>query len=61
LRAVLGYAHADIVEEACVHVPVTSAMVGDDQLIHDLERRQQIAGVLERLASHVASGASHPS
>ena len=61
LRTVLGYAHADIVEEACVHVPVTSAMVGDDQLIHDLDRRQQIADVLARLAAHVASETTRPS
>ena len=61
LRTVLGYAHASIVEAACVHVPVTSAMVGDDQLIHDPERCQQIAGVLEQLAAHVASGMSRPS
>jgi chromate reductase len=58
LRTVLGYAHATIVEEACLHVPVTSAMVGDDQLIHDGAARDQIAGALRRLAAHVAAGTS---
>src|SRR5947207_3664982 len=33
LRKVLGYAHSVIVEEACVHIPVTSTMVGEDDQV----------------------------
>jgi NAD(P)H-dependent FMN reductase len=46
LRAVLGYAHADVVEQACVHVPVTSAMIGEDGLIADALARGQIVGAI---------------
>lgn len=33
LRTVLTYAHARIVEGACVHLPVTAGMIGDDGLV----------------------------
>ena len=35
LRKVLGYANANIIEAACAHIPVTSAMIDDDGLIGD--------------------------
>jgi NAD(P)H-dependent FMN reductase len=58
LRAVLGYAHAEVVEQACVHVPVTSALIGDGGLIVDPPVREQIAEALAvlvcRLAAHKA-------
>ena len=50
LRAVLGYAHARIVEEACVHVPVVPVMVGPDGLLEDLAARTLIAQSLLALA-----------
>ena len=46
----LGFAHATIVEAACVHVPVTDSMIDDHGLIADPEARTTIAGALERLA-----------
>jgi chromate reductase, NAD(P)H dehydrogenase (quinone) len=54
LRKVLGYAHSTIVEEACVHIPVTSTMVGDDDLIAEASVRREIARVLDLLVDHFA-------
>jgi NAD(P)H-dependent FMN reductase len=55
LRKVLGYAGADIVENACVRIPVERALVGPDGLVTDRDVRAQIAGALRRLAEHVAA------
>jgi chromate reductase len=55
LRKVLGYAHADIVEAACVRVPLERQMVGEDGLVADEDARNGIARALEELARHVAS------
>jgi NAD(P)H-dependent FMN reductase len=52
LRTVLGFAHATIVEAACVHVPITDAMIGADGLIVDPDTRKTIAHSLTTLASH---------
>jgi NAD(P)H-dependent FMN reductase len=46
LRTVLGYAHATIVEAACIAVPVTAPMVDDDGTVHDPGVRAQIAAAL---------------
>jgi chromate reductase len=50
LRRVLGYVGADIVERACVEVPVTSAMVSVDGLIADDSVRLRLSHTLETLA-----------
>jgi NAD(P)H-dependent FMN reductase len=55
LRKVLGYAGADIVEDACARIPVERALVGPDGLVTDEAVRCQIAGVLARLAQHAAA------
>ncbi len=55
LRKVLGYAGADIVEDACVRIPVDRALVGSDGLVTDAETRDQIAAAVGRLAEHAAS------
>jgi chromate reductase len=55
LRKVLGYAHATIVEEACLQIPVTAAMVHDDHLIADLAVRDSIAAALKEIATHIAA------
>jgi chromate reductase, NAD(P)H dehydrogenase (quinone) len=52
LRTVLGYAQADIVEAACLDVPVTSAMVDAGGLINDRVIRSRIADGLRALAAH---------
>ncbi len=53
LRKVLGYTGADIVEAACVQIPVPRDAIGDDGLVSDPALREQIAGVLTTLAAHV--------
>jgi NAD(P)H-dependent FMN reductase len=55
LRKVLGYAGADIVEEACARVPVERSLVGPDGLINDGAARSRIAAAVGRLAEHVAA------
>jgi NAD(P)H-dependent FMN reductase len=54
LRTVLGYVYADIVEMACVSIPVTRAAVGSDGLIAEPAIRDQIAATLKAIAEHVA-------
>ncbi|MGW2522610.1 NADPH-dependent FMN reductase [Streptomyces sp. NPDC001617] len=51
LRTVLGYTGADIVEPACVRIPVDRGRsVGPDGLIDDPEIRRQLGEVLALLA-----------
>lgn len=50
LRAVLGYAHATIVEAACAAIPVTSADVGEDGLVHGPDAQTRILAALQTLA-----------
>jgi len=60
LAKVLRYAGAEIVEAACVRVPVTRDMVGDDGLIGDVGARAAIATAVTALADHarVRAGAA---
>ena len=53
LRTVLGFAHATIVESACVHVPVTDALIDDEVLVTDPDARAKIADALGELARHL--------
>jgi NAD(P)H-dependent FMN reductase len=55
LRKVLQYAHAEIVDAACVRVPLERGMVGDDGLVSDGQARAGIARALQELARHVAA------
>jgi chromate reductase, NAD(P)H dehydrogenase (quinone) len=50
LRKVLTYSGADIVEQACLRVPLTRQMVGGDGLIEDAQARERIGHALEQLA-----------
>jgi NAD(P)H-dependent FMN reductase len=52
LRTVLGFAHATIVEDACVHVPVTESMIDADGLIAQPDTRAMIVDALTTLARH---------
>lgn len=54
LRKVLGYVHADIVERACVRVPLTRDAIGPDGLIDEPEAREDIATMLSVLVDEVA-------
>jgi NAD(P)H-dependent FMN reductase len=53
LHKVLRYAGARVVDDACVRVPVTRDMVGDDGLIADPAARDAIAAAVGRLATSV--------
>jgi NAD(P)H-dependent FMN reductase len=54
LRKVLGFVGADVVDGACVRVPLTRDAVGTDGTIVDRQIREQIATALTALAQHVA-------
>jgi len=58
LRKVLGYAGADVVEDACGRIPVERAQVGEDGLITDAAIRDQIAAVVGALAGHAVAAAA---
>jgi chromate reductase, NAD(P)H dehydrogenase (quinone) len=53
LRTVLSYAHARIIEAACVRIPVTGAMIGADGLVHDDTSRSALAGALAVVAGAI--------
>ncbi len=54
LRKVLGYVGADVVDSACVRVPLMRDAVGPDGTIVDPQIREQIGTALTALAQHVA-------
>jgi chromate reductase len=60
LRKVLGYASADIVDEACARVPVTREMVGPDGLVNAEPARTEIGAALARLVDHVRATGTPP-
>jgi chromate reductase, NAD(P)H dehydrogenase (quinone) len=53
LRRVLGYTGSDIVEDACVRVPVPRDAVGADGLVTDSAIRDVVAGAVAELDRHV--------
>jgi NAD(P)H-dependent FMN reductase len=55
LRAVLTYTGTDIVEAACVRLPVARGAVGPDGLVADPDVRDRVASVLATLARRVAA------
>jgi chromate reductase, NAD(P)H dehydrogenase (quinone) len=57
LRKVLGYVHADIVEEACARISLTRDAVDPNGTITDPAAREKIAETLATLARHVADRA----
>ena len=54
LRKVLGYVHAEVVEPACVRLPISRQMIGDDGLVHDAAVVEAVIEVVAVLADHVA-------
>jgi NAD(P)H-dependent FMN reductase len=52
LRRVLGYTGSDIVEEACVRVPVPRDAIGADGLVADPAIQEVVAGAVAALAGH---------
>lgn len=59
LRKVLGYVHADIVEDACARVPVTRDAIAGRGTIANDSIRQQIAAALATLCEHVLDRDDH--
>jgi NAD(P)H-dependent FMN reductase len=55
LAKVLRYAHADIVEAACVRVELTRQDVGESGLVEEQAARQKIAGSLAALVAHAGA------
>ncbi|GAA0963931.1 NADPH-dependent FMN reductase [Actinocorallia libanotica] len=55
LRTVLGYTGADVVENACVRLPVDRGMVGADGLIADPAVRRELTEVLGLLVGDRAA------
>ena len=55
LRKVLGYVHADIVEHACVRIPVPRQAAGPDGTIADPAIRREIANALETLVAELVA------
>lgn len=55
LRTVLGYAHAEVVEDACADIPITPAALGADGLVDDAAIRDRLGAVLATLAAVVGA------
>jgi chromate reductase, NAD(P)H dehydrogenase (quinone) len=55
LRKVLGYVHAEIVEEACTRIPLTRDAVGSDGTIAEPSARGEIGETVAALVRHVAA------
>jgi chromate reductase, NAD(P)H dehydrogenase (quinone) len=58
LAKVLGYVGADVVEQACLRLPLTRDAIDPNGVIADPEVRRQIAGVLGRLQRHAQDSSS---
>lgn len=54
LRKVLGYAHAALIEAACVDVPITAAMVGDDGVVAEASAQARISQAIAVLVRHAS-------
>jgi chromate reductase, NAD(P)H dehydrogenase (quinone) len=54
LRKVLGYVHADIVEEACARIPVTSDLIASDGTVTDSATREKLGEAVATLVRHAA-------
>jgi chromate reductase, NAD(P)H dehydrogenase (quinone) len=58
LRKVVSYLSMEIVEEACVRIPIARDAVGEDGLVADPAIRQQLAAALEALREGAARAES---
>jgi chromate reductase, NAD(P)H dehydrogenase (quinone) len=59
LLKVLTYAHADVVEEACLNLPVTAVMISETGLLTDATARDRIAAALAILADRIRRNGHH--
>jgi NAD(P)H-dependent FMN reductase len=55
LRKVLGYAHADVIAEACAHIPVARQAVGADGLVTDPAVRRRVLDALAALSASITA------
>jgi chromate reductase, NAD(P)H dehydrogenase (quinone) len=55
LRRVLSYVHAEIIDAACLRLPLTRDAIGGDGAIRDPVARDQIAAALTRLVADVST------
>jgi chromate reductase len=60
LRKVLGYVHADIVERACVRIPLTRDAIHPDGLIAERGAREDITTMLSGLVDELEQRESAP-
>jgi chromate reductase, NAD(P)H dehydrogenase (quinone) len=60
LATVLGYVDADVIEHACVRIPVGREVVGPDGTVDDPDVRARLAAQLAAVAEHVRSRADRP-
>lgn len=62
LCKVLGYVHAQIIEAACVQIPVNATMIGPDGIVEDVASGDALARVLADplIRSHRGSDADEP-
>lgn len=58
LKTVLGYVGADIIEEACIDLPLRSARVGENRLVTDPEWLAQLAKPLTVIRDRINSGSA---
>jgi chromate reductase, NAD(P)H dehydrogenase (quinone) len=56
LAKVLRYAHADIVEDACIRIELTRQQVGESGLVEDEAARQAMRDALSTLVAHAVAG-----
>jgi hypothetical protein len=55
---VLGYTGAEIVEDACVRLPIARSLVDEGDVIPDEEIRAGLARAVDALASRVRGAAA---
>jgi chromate reductase, NAD(P)H dehydrogenase (quinone) len=60
LAMVLGYVDADVVEQACVRIPVGRDAFGPNGTVDDADVRARLASVLGAVAGHVRSLTDRP-
>jgi chromate reductase len=60
LATVLGYVDADVIECACVWIPVGREVVGSGGTVDDPDVRARLAAQLAAVAEPIRSGADRP-
>lgn len=55
LRKVLGYVGADVVDAACVRIPIARQMVGENGLVDDADAVDELSAAVVALVAHARS------